>query len=217
MNTSKNAIGSRKLGFTLLLPILSFAASAEAQWTLGQWNLGPNGHYYAVEQITGPTNGWLIARSQAQALTAPDGAPVDLATLTSSAENEFVFSGIDSPSYWILDSAGNNEGPNLGGYQFDKLNEPAGDWAWVTGETWSFTKWSPGSPNNQSGVEDYLTFIGIGGVRSSDWNDISSETSPVTQDSINYYVAESVPEPAMLAMLGLGLPALLSFRNRRSA
>ncbi len=207
-----------KIAILASTAVFSFiAASAEAQWTLGQWNLGPNGHYYSVQQITGPTDGWLIARSQAQALVGPTGASVDLATISSSIENQFVFAGIDSPTYWKLDPAGGNEGPNLGGYQLDKLNEPAGDWAWVTGEPWSFTQWSSGEPNNSSGIEDYLTFYGLGPVRTSNWNDISSGTSPVgTSGSINFYVAESVPEPCtgMLALAGAALPLLL---RRRAA
>jgi len=155
-----------------------------------------------VQQISGPTNGWLIARSQAQGLIAPNGASVDLATITSSAEDQFIFAGIDTPSYWSIDSAGNNEGPNLGGYQFDKLNEPAGNWAWVTGEPWSYTRWNPGEPNNSGEAEDYLTFFGTGSARSGNWNDIGASTTPVgSSGSINYYVAESVPEPSLNIML----------------
>ena len=96
---------------------------------------------------------------------APDGRPADLATLTSQEENDFVFNGIDCPDYWAIDVAGNNEGPNLGGFQFDKLHEPAGDWAWVTGESWSYTNWASGEPNNSGGSEDVLTFFASGSVR----------------------------------------------------
>jgi prepilin-type N-terminal cleavage/methylation domain-containing protein len=35
----------------------------------------------------------------------------------------------------------------LGGYQTGN-DEPAGGWAWVTGEPWECTAWSPGEPNN---------------------------------------------------------------------
>jgi hypothetical protein len=202
--------------------ILGIAPSAHAQWTLGQWNLGANGHFYAVEAITGPSDGWLIARSQAQALVAPNGASVDLATITSASEDTFVFNGINDPAYWILDPANNNEGPNLGGLQFDKLSEPNGHWGWVTGEAWSYTNWSAGSPNNQGGTEDYLTYFNLGGNgRSDSWNDISSSTSP-SGTGIHYYVAEtttigsaSAPEPGTLAFLALGGTLVLARRRRQ--
>lgn len=208
---------NRLIAVSLLL--VSLASSAKAQWTLGQWNLGANGHFYSVQAITGPNDGWLIARSQAQVLTAPNGVSVDLATITSASENTFVFNGINSPTYWILDPANNNEGPNLGGFQFDNLNEPSGDWSWVTGEAWSYTNWSVGSPNNQAGTEDYLTYFNLGGnFRSDSWNDISSATSPAGT-GIHYYVAEttsvaaSAPEPGTLVLIAFGIAGLIPSRR----
>ena len=168
-------------------------------WTLGQWYQWTNGHYYSVQAITGPDNSWPIARTQARALTAPDGSACDLATVTSADENDFIFAGIDDPTYWAIDGSGNNEGPNLGGFQYAKLAEPAGDWIWVTGEPWSFTQWNPGEPDNSGGDEDALTYFATGSARSSNWNDISLNDGSV----IHYYVAESTgltctPTPAGL-------------------
>jgi hypothetical protein len=194
------------------------ALSAQAvPWTLGQWNVNPaNGHYYSVQQITGGTTGWLIARAQAQALSAPNGAAADLATLTSAAEDAFAFAGIDSAAYWNIDSAGNNEGPNLGGLQTNKLAEPAGNWAWVSGEPWSYTQWNPGEPSNQSNIEDYLTFFSTGSGRTGNWNDIGSGTSAFgAQGAIGYYVAEAIPEPALLSFAAGAFTLVV--RRRRSA
>jgi hypothetical protein len=187
-----------------------------AAWPLGQWQTGANGHLYSVQQITGTTNGWLIARSQAQALVAPNGQTVDLATLTSPAEAAFVFAGIDSPTYWNLDPAGGDEGPNIGGFQFDKLAEATGDWAWVTGEPFVYTQWSPGEPNNFGGTEDFLTFYGLGAnVRTGNWNDIGSATSPAgTAGSIGFYVAETVPEPMSTSVVGIAAAIGLTRRRR---
>jgi hypothetical protein len=211
-----------KLALTAALTTALFAGgvtSAHAQWTLGQWNLGSNGHYYSVQAITGGSFDWTISRSQAQALLGPNGESVDLATITSSTENNFIFAGIDSPIYWAIDGAGSNEGPNLGGFQMNKLAEPAGNWAWVTGEAWSFTSWSPSEPNNSvGGTEDFLTFYGQGSARSGNWNDIGNGTG---NSVIRYYVAEtttiasaSAPEPGTLAFLALG-GTLVVVRRRR--
>ncbi len=160
-------------------------APCSGGWVPGEWQFF-NGHYYSVQGITG-TASWMAARSQARELTAPNGARVDLASITSGPENTFIFNGINCPDYWGLDPAGNNQGPNIGGYQFNKLSEPAGNWIWVSGEQFTFTSWNPGEPNNSSGVEDMATYFATGSGRSSNWNDIGKGTPTV----INYYIAES--------------------------
>jgi hypothetical protein len=40
-----------------------------------------------------------------------------------------------------------------------KLTE--GTWKWVTGETYSYTNWNSGEPNN-AGNEDYVQFVSNG-------------------------------------------------------
>ncbi len=37
----------------------------------------------------------------------------------------------------------------LGGFQPLASPEPAGNWRWITGETWSYTNWYYNAPNNQ--------------------------------------------------------------------
>jgi hypothetical protein len=200
--------------------MLGTAKPAHAQWTLGQWNLGANGHYYSVQQITGITYGWGVARSQAQSLVSPNGSPVDLATSTSATENAFIFAGIDSPTYWIF--AGNSGGPMLGGYQYDKLAEPSGHWAWVTGETWDFTSWAVPDPlNNYANAEDYVSFFEYGNVRSGNWNDTSTVINGIGGPDLQYYVAETTsvgvaaPEPTTLSLLALGGLGILARRRNR--
>lgn len=61
------------------------------------------------------------------------------ATLTSAEERAWVDSAFGAARYW------------LGGYQ-DRAaadyDEPGGGWRWTTGESWSYTAWAPGSPDN---------------------------------------------------------------------
>jgi hypothetical protein len=205
--------------------VLGIPGAAQAQsWTLGSWyQYAGNGNFYSVQEITGNTNGWLIAQSQALTLSSPTGGAVNLASVTSAALDAFIFAGVDTPTYWSIDSAGNNEGPNIGGYQYDKLAEPAGDWAWTDGSAWSYTQWAPGEPTNGSGIEDYATlFCNTGsGCRSGNWNDISSGTSAVgTSGSIHYYVAEAipsaVPEPGAWALMLVGSGVVGWAARRRS-
>jgi len=84
-----------------------------------------------------------------------------LASITSAAENSFVTNLISSdPRFWDVNSSG-TFGPWVGGYQYDKLAEPAGHWAWTSGEAWNYTNWNPDAPepNNAYNREDYLQLM----------------------------------------------------------
>lgn len=87
-----------------------------------------------------------------------------LVTVTSAAENNFIF-GL-WPSGWIGLT--------------DEVNE--GVWRWVTGETYSYSSWNPGEPNN-AGNEDYVQFVGSGR-----WNDLPNNQSLPYVIEFNYIV-----------------------------
>lgn len=82
------------------------------------------------------------------AKAACDNMGGHLVTITSQAENNFIF-GL-WPSGWIGLT--------------DEVTE--GVWRWVTGEAYSYTSWNSGEPNN-AGNEDYVQFVGGG-----KWNDL---------------------------------------------
>jgi hypothetical protein len=91
-----------------------------------------NGHSYY--RSTGSAY-WLDAKANCAAMGG------HLVTVTTSGENSFLYNLW--PSGWIGLT--------------DEVNE--GVWRWVTGETYSYTSWNPGEPNN-AGNEDYVQFVG---------------------------------------------------------
>ncbi|RJR27411.1 MAG: DUF1566 domain-containing protein [Desulfobacteraceae bacterium] len=139
-----------------------------------QWKAedGGNGHWY--ELVTSELS-WSQAKAHAEG-KYKDGVKGHLATITSKEENDFVWNTFKREYAW------------LGGYQTNKSSEPAGNWAWVTGESWNYTNWNSGEPN-EMGAEDHLAFWNNG-----KWND-----SPIEQLSsfIIEYEANTQPRQGM--------------------
>lgn len=103
-----------------------------------------NGHSYY--RSTGNAF-WSTAKANCEAMGG------HLVTVTSAAENNFIFNLW--PSGWIGLT--------------DEVTE--GVWRWVTGETYSYSSWNSGEPNN-AGNEDYVQFVGGGR-----WNDLPNNFS----------------------------------------
>ncbi len=124
-----------------------------------------NGHWYDAIAVDGGVS-WPEARSVAES-TSLNGAFGHLVTITSQDEQDFLashFSGAVSGGYW------------LGGSQAAGQVDPAVGWSWVTGETWGFTNWLPGEPNDFAGVsEDALAFHAFTAVLDGHWNDVARE------------------------------------------
>jgi hypothetical protein len=112
---------------------------------------------------------WTGAKTAAEALGG------HLATITSAAENAFVFG--------LGEATGGGFYYALGGFQPPGSPEPAGNWQWVTGEPFSYTNWVSGEPNN-SGGENALMFVNS----LAQWNDI-----PAT--ALLYYTVETTALP----------------------
>jgi hypothetical protein len=179
------------------------AAAVPIQWEVAA---GGNEHWYDAVLVGDPQISWVDADAAA---TAAGGY---LATLTSAAENAFVYDLVDdNTDFWWLDTANNGIGPWLGGIQTecDPVESSCG-WDWVTGEPWGYTNWAAGEPNDWAGsVEDALSFHAKGALMGPQWND-RGRLSP---SEAKGYVIEYVPEPATLLLLMGGL-ALLPRRRR---
>jgi hypothetical protein len=181
------------ISFLLLFPVLicmSLQAGVIVQWPLAS---GGNGHYYRVGLATGGIT-WQQARDAA---TRAGGY---LATITNTAENDFVY-GLASAdtNFWLL-YQGYGLGPWLGGQQAEGAPEPAGGWQWVTGEAFSFAPWAPPEPNNFLTNENRIHFYGYLKLMDKTWNDYPDLPNP-QQPSPRGYIVEwdSVPPPLLSA------------------
>lgn len=131
-----------------------------------------NNHYYEVVPIAAD---W----QQANAIATRSLGY--LATVTSEAENQFVFALLDRPEYWITGQASLQKvGPWIGGRQVNLGQEPAGGWEWVTGEPFTLSAWRPGEPNNASSIgdEDRIHYVGPanGDGWAATWNDAPAQS-----------------------------------------
>jgi hypothetical protein len=159
----------RRCGSFLLvtLPTLGLVETAQAQWTQWPTGVGGNGHYYQVVAVSEAVS-WGAAQTSA---VAGGGY---LATITSPAENDFVYTLANAvPGAWgstvLLEY-----GPWLGGFQPPGSPEPGGGWVWVSGEAFAYTNWNTATePNNLGGVEDKLHFHAVWAPPGT-WNDLQT-------------------------------------------
>ena len=138
-----------------------------AGWFRWETAAGGNGHYYKAVALTDSIT-WTEAERQARL----EGGY--LATITSAAENDFVFSLVNAPGFFTAD---HGNGPALGGFQPDRSAEPDGGWSWVSGDPWNYSNWLTTEPNNSRsrfGTEDRVQFYsGIPGTPAATWNDMN--------------------------------------------
>jgi hypothetical protein len=140
-----------------LIALLICVGTTSTQAGLTKWP--GNGHCYEF-RLRSDGIDWQTAENES---VADAGT---LATVTSEAENSFVFSLLTTPGI---------TGAWLGGFQPAGAPEPAGQWTWVTGEPFTFNRWEVGEPNDGFGhfEEDAISFFTFveEGPRVT-WNDI---------------------------------------------
>jgi hypothetical protein len=144
-----------------------------------------NGHYYKVFSAPGGIT-WENARLEAH----KQGGY--LASITSAAENQFVFSVSDSPAYWQIRS-GFQIGPWIGGIRFAGPPAASVGHRWITGEPFTYSNWDTNQPDFTDGTEDKIHFEAVGGQRAAKWNDLANN---VGADNPISYVVEFDYNPA---------------------
>ena len=147
-----------------------------------QWRAesGGNGHWYEGVPVPAPIS-WSDARVAAEARGG------HLATITSSGEDLFVASiALSSPLIW---APADRYGPWLGGYQPTPSSDPFANWAWVTGEPWSYVSDvvqfdNSSRPDGQR--DDYLHYIDHTRI----WNDVRNDGDTYYGIGVRSYMIE---------------------------
>jgi flagellar hook-basal body protein len=145
-------------------------------FNLGTAIKGPNGHYYEMGSNDAD---WPDAKTKAEN-SSYLGLKGYLATITSQAENDFIYQKLQADS-WVGGSD-NFQMINtaLGTTKFNNQSESDGHWYWVTGPeagtnfynngtTATYSNWASGEPNNALGDEDVIELYSSGGGK---WNDL---------------------------------------------
>lgn len=179
-----------------LFSILLSSSLALHATVVGSPVLNPaNGHYY---YLLSPTT-WTA--SQAEALTLGG----NLVTINDAAENQWVyttFGGLNK-ALWIGLTDQSSEGA----------------FSWISGQSFSFSNWSPGEPNSGGGFvpdEDYVYMVEANPgwpLTPGAWNDVPNNGEGILNPV--YGVVEVVPEPSAVALGIVGLSILLGRNARR--
>jgi len=195
-------------GMVLISLFAGVCSAAPTQWSIGA---GGNGHFYDAVLVPSGID-WESAES---ACVAAGGY---LATITSAAENGFVFDLVnDDSDFWIPVPHSRwpsvniiyYEGPWLGGYRTQDSV-----WHWLTGEPFTYSNWAPGSPTS-FWANDQLQFHGINTI-SSRW-DNQSHGDPANGYIIEYTTEPAViPAPGALVLGGIGIAFVTWLHRRRT-
>lgn len=193
-------------GFTSLIVAVGFlvlaADSATASILTGPITNPTNGHrYFLLEQDT-----WTNSEAAATALGG------HLVTINDQDEND-----------WVYDTFASYGGVQRNLWIGLNDTDQEGTFVWTSGEAVTYTNWADGEPNNSidhdPGGEHYVHIWRPGSARDRQWNDLLNDPTLIPASSAAdppYGVVEVVPEPAIVALLGLGGLALLPRRQRRT-
>jgi hypothetical protein len=199
--------------FAALFAVASVVACLGVAPASAVVTFGANGHSYEIFD-----NGQGLSWWAAESLAVSKGGY--LATLTSQAEQDFVWSSFGS-------SFGGDTVAYLGGAQIPGTADPAANWIWITGEPWTYANWAPGQPDNANFFPE--DFLQIGRDADGKWNDIYTVSLALNPLRLVYgadhYIVEwqpgqgpaasPVPEPATWALFGAGTALAAGFGLRK--
>lgn len=209
-----------------LLTALLFASASVSSFASPVFNAS-NGHYYELHTFT---DNWRLNWSEAEAFAENltyQGGRGYLATITSQEEDNFLWNVLGAQGSYLGAFDVSSFDSNLGQWQHQA-------WQWVTGETFSYTNWLPGEPNNwhdssplTADNEDYLMYWWQADANGGTWNDTNLDSSYLSDTGITYTTrgfvveytpafASPVPLPHSIWLFASGLMLLVQRRSNRS-
>jgi hypothetical protein len=153
--------------------------TAPVEWPV---SAGGNGHFYQAVAAPGSI-------SWGQAQDAAKAAGGYLATMTSKAENDFVFGLVDHDPFWTRTSA--LFGPWIGAVQKPGSREPDGGWTWITGERFVFANWDSQQPNEWHNANENRIIFGLGQDRTRAWCDVQEDHREISSYVIEWDIDPS--------------------------
>lgn len=142
-----------------------------------------------------------------------------LATLTSQAENDFVYNNLVNNHHFWNYAYGHKYGSWFGLYQEDPAQgpiDPTANWKWVNGEgDLAYENWNHSVLDDAHGIgsESYGHFFTFNHWQPSNaWNDIQNHGDGQVYSYIVEYNVSQVPVPAAVLLFA---PALLGFIGLR--
>ena len=156
MNYSKSRYFIFKLTYIAILLLVSSVVFGDPiYWSPGE---GGNGHFYeAIATPEGCTWDQALAGANSKTWQGQQGY---LATITSAAEN-----------VWLWEALGHPAEYRLGGYQPSGSIEPGGGWTWLTGEQWDYENWLGKNPDDGGNYDNEGTLGFHASTTTGEWND----------------------------------------------
>lgn len=125
---------------------------------------------------------WQTAKSAAQRCDA------HLASITSKAENDFVYGLFEADDRIVETGFDGNVsykiGPWIGLEQDPGGREPRGGWGWLSGEAMTYNNWLPNQPNDRKQGDDFAMFYGhlegdrdTADLKANTWGDMGPQNS----------------------------------------
>jgi hypothetical protein len=198
--------------------VVAFSATGVmAQPVLWPTSVGGNGNYFEV--VVTPFNISWQAASDAASIRVFNGRLGRLASASTQEMDLFVRQlAAATPTAFTVDQLGGFSGPWIGGIQLAGSVEPNGGWTWNNGDTFDYSNWFSGEPNDNPGSstgEDRIQLYQRDGApilaASIQWNDLYGPNAAFPVRS--YVVEYVVPSPSAAVLLGLG--GVTAARRRR--
>lgn len=189
----KKELLSKLITGLLVIGTVGTAGAVPVQWS------GGNDHWYELV-TSGSAITWVDADAAAKASTF-NGLPGYLVSLTSKAENNWVFYNIvKTIDAWT------------GGYQ--AIPGDNNSWHWTSGESWGFTAWVGGQPDNAGGGVQHTLYWNPT-VNTPEWGDAPDTWSDKPSAFVVEYHQNIIPEPATLLLFGTGIVVLAGTTIKR--